>query len=75
MINRIEFNVDQAADYVQSAKNETKKAVIYQSKARKVCGAVLQRETIFMITQQFTAIVYFLLYSILNGNSMSLYLL
>ena len=45
MINRIEFNVDQAADYVQSAKNETKKAVIYQSKARKVCEAILQRET------------------------------
>ena len=36
MINRIEYNVDQAADYVQSAKKETKKAVRYQSKARRV---------------------------------------
>jgi t-SNARE complex subunit (syntaxin) len=36
MVNRIEFNVDQAADYVQSAKKETKKAVKYQSKARRV---------------------------------------
>lgn len=35
MINRIEFNVDQAADYVQSAKIETKKAVRYQSRARR----------------------------------------
>ena len=38
MINRIEYNVDQAADYVQSAKIETKKAVKYQSKARRVCS-------------------------------------
>ena len=36
MVDRIEFNVDQAADYVQSAKIETKKAVRYQSKARRV---------------------------------------
>ena len=36
MINRVEYNVDQAADYVQSAKMETKKAVRYQSKARRV---------------------------------------
>lgn len=35
MVDRIEFNVDQAADYVQSAKIETKKAVRYQSKARR----------------------------------------
>lgn len=34
MVNRVEYNVDQAADYVQSAKIETKKAVRYQSKAR-----------------------------------------
>lgn len=36
MINRIEHNVDNAADYISSAKNETKKAVKYQSKARRV---------------------------------------
>jgi syntaxin 1A len=36
MVNRIEYNVEQAADYVQSAKKETKKAVRYQSKARRV---------------------------------------
>ena len=37
MVNRVEFNVEQAAEYVQSAKQETKKAVKYQSKARRVC--------------------------------------
>jgi syntaxin 1A len=36
MIDRIEYNVDQAQDYVQSAKSETKKAMKYQSKARRV---------------------------------------
>ena len=36
MINRIEFNVEQAAEYVQSAVTDTKKAVKYQSKARRV---------------------------------------
>ncbi|KXJ29073.1 syntaxin-1A [Exaiptasia diaphana] len=39
MIDRIEFNVEQAVDYVQSAKTDTKKAMKYQSKARrkKIC--------------------------------------
>ncbi|XP_046841268.1 syntaxin-like [Xenia sp. Carnegie-2017] len=43
MINRIEHNVDNAADYISSAKNETKKAVKYQSKARrkKIIVAIL----------------------------------
>ena len=36
MINRIEFNVEQAAEYVQAAVTDTKKAVKYQSKARRV---------------------------------------
>ncbi|EDO37354.1 predicted protein [Nematostella vectensis] len=35
MIDRIEFNVEQAVDYVQSAKTDTKKALTYQSKARR----------------------------------------
>lgn len=35
MIDRIEYNVDQAVDFVQSAKSDTKKAVKYQSKARR----------------------------------------
>lgn len=36
MIDRIEYNVEQAVDFVQSAKSDTKKAVKYQSKARRV---------------------------------------
>lgn len=37
MINNIEKNVMNASDYVEHAKEETKKAVKYQSKARRVC--------------------------------------
>ena len=43
MIDRIEYNVEQAVDFVQSAKSDTKKAVKYQSKARRVslvCASV-----------------------------------
>lgn len=36
MINNIEKNVMNASDYVEHAKEETKKAVKYQSKARRV---------------------------------------
>lgn len=38
MIDRIEFNVDQAVDYIETAKADTKKAVKYQSAARKVAS-------------------------------------
>ncbi|XP_052802370.1 syntaxin isoform X2 [Mya arenaria] len=47
MIDRIEYNVEQAVDYVETAKMDTKKAVKYQSKARRklimiiICVAVL----------------------------------
>ena len=36
MINQIEYNVTSAADYIETAKDETKKAVKYQSQARRV---------------------------------------
>jgi len=36
MIDRIEYNVEQAVQYVVSAKSDTKKAMKYQSKARRV---------------------------------------
>ncbi|CAH1801316.1 unnamed protein product [Owenia fusiformis] len=35
MIDRIEYNVDQSVDYIETAKSDTKKAVKYQSKARR----------------------------------------
>lgn len=41
MIDRIEYNVEHSVDYVERAVSDTKKAVKYQSKARRVssvCG-------------------------------------
>ena len=39
MIDRIEYNVEHAVDYIETAKADTKKAVKYQSKARRVSHA------------------------------------
>ena len=36
MINQIEYNVTNASSYVEEAKNQTSKAVKYQSSARRV---------------------------------------
>lgn len=36
MIDRIEYNVERSVDYVGQAVSDTKKAVKYQSKARRV---------------------------------------
>merc|ERR1712183_556123 len=44
MINQIEYNVANAGDYVEQAKEETKKAVHYQSSARRkkiILGAIV----------------------------------
>lgn len=43
MIDRIEYNVEAAVDYIETAKVDTKKAVKYQSKARqkKTCIIVI----------------------------------
>jgi len=47
MIDRIEYHVEHAVDYVQTATQDTKKALKYQSKARRkkmmmlACGAVV----------------------------------
>lgn len=38
MIDRIEYNVEHSVDYVERAVSDTKKAVKYQSKARRVRG-------------------------------------
>jgi len=44
MIDRIEYHVEHAVDYVQTATQDTKKALKYQSKARRsklmLCGAI-----------------------------------
>ena len=36
MIDRIEYNVEQSVDFIETAKQDTKRAVKYQSEARKV---------------------------------------
>jgi hypothetical protein len=40
MIDRIEYHVEHAVDYVQTATQDTKKALKYQSKARRVSCCV-----------------------------------
>lgn len=37
MIDRIEFHVSSALEYVEEAVKDTKKAMEYQRKARRVC--------------------------------------
>lgn len=41
MIDRIEYHVEHAVDYVQTATQDTKKALKYQSKARRVSKDIL----------------------------------
>ncbi|XP_025049727.1 syntaxin-1B isoform X1 [Alligator sinensis] len=43
MIDRIEYNVEHSVDYVERAVSDTKKAVKYQSKARRVSGGLPAR--------------------------------
>ena len=42
MIDRIEYHVEHAVDYVQTATQDTKKALKYQSKARRVSRKVAE---------------------------------
>jgi hypothetical protein len=43
MIDRIEFNISQSADYITAANQDTKKAVKFQQEARRVsCLDVLE---------------------------------
>ena len=49
MIDNIERNIEQTVDYVKSAKTETKAAVEYQSKARRVSFLILNT-SFFKIT-------------------------
>lgn len=52
MIDRIEYHVEHAMDYVQTATQDTKKALKYQSKARRVSGqrrVILMRFVLFFV--------------------------
>lgn len=54
MIDRIEYHVEHAVDYVQTATQDTKKALKYQSKARRVSPVKMSYwtndDTIIIIT-------------------------
>ena len=43
MIDRIEHNVESAAEYVQEAASDINKAVVYQSKARRVSACLFSK--------------------------------
>lgn len=49
MVNNIEMNVSNAAEYISRAKEETKKAVRYQKKSRRVSfsPSLLDRPPVF----------------------------
>ena len=47
MIDRIEYHVEHAVDYVQTATQDTKKALKYQSKARRVSIFALSKNLRF----------------------------
>ena len=49
MVDRVEYHVEQAKDYVQTATRETKMAAIYQSKARRKKIMILICLTVLVI--------------------------
>ena len=68
MIDRIEYHVEHAVDYVQTATQDTKKALKYQSKARRVSqtlsslnsNAVFSSYFFFVHFLQLLSLLYFL---------------
>ncbi|XP_050075254.1 syntaxin-1A isoform X1 [Anopheles maculipalpis] len=59
MIDRIEYHVEHAMDYVQTATQDTKKALKYQSKARRKKIIILVCLTILLIVVASTIVGYF----------------
>lgn len=47
MIDRIEYNVEHSVDYVERAVSDTKKAVKYQSKARRVSDFMMDTRYLY----------------------------
>lgn len=52
MIDRIEYHVEHAVDYVQTATQDTKKALKYQSKARRVRRKLTEKLLLFRSRRQ-----------------------
>ena len=59
MIDRIEYHVEHAVDYVQTATQDTKKALKYQSKARRVSHPQCRKTTFFLSVYACTNVFYF----------------
>lgn len=57
MIDRIEYNVEHSVDYVERAVSDTKKAVKYQSQARKVSRPRLPQCTALATVDNISAFV------------------
>uniref|UniRef100_A0A1E1XFB6 Putative snare protein syntaxin 1 n=1 Tax=Amblyomma aureolatum TaxID=187763 RepID=A0A1E1XFB6_9ACAR len=49
MIDRIEYHVEHARDYIETAKQDTKKALVYQSKARRKCIIIISIVAVILI--------------------------
>uniref|UniRef100_A0A182T099 t-SNARE coiled-coil homology domain-containing protein n=1 Tax=Anopheles maculatus TaxID=74869 RepID=A0A182T099_9DIPT len=61
MIDRIEYHVEHAMDYVQTATQDTKKALKYQSKARRVSKSTDSYANVVCFFSLFLSIHCFLL--------------
>lgn len=57
MIDRIEYHVEHAVDYVQTATQDTKKALKYQSKARRVRSKHFLYILLLLCNQERTKVV------------------
>ena len=49
MIDRIEYHVEHAVDYVQTATQDTKKALKYQSKAIRVSQKIFKMYAVHLV--------------------------
>lgn len=54
MIDRIEYHVEHAVDYVQTATQDTKKALKYQSKARRVSPPQIYKNLLSAFTSNWS---------------------
>lgn len=66
MIDRIEYHVEHAVDYVQTATQDTKKALKYQSKARRV-SRIMVEARMLSTGVLFTFMIYFIDYFIISS--------
>ena len=71
MIDRIEYHVEHAVDYVQTATQDTKKALKYQSKARRVSFFIVIIVNFFFQNQKQNNGVFMLCHIVVKNNKSS----